>query len=310
VAAEARGRLSRAPAVIGGGLIGIEAVEIFVAAKLRPRFFIREEWFWPMAIDGRESAWISERMQEHGVEVLLEHDLEEFVANESGCVRAIRTNHGDYDADLAVIAIGVAPNTGWLATSGIELDPRGGIVVDEHLRTSHPDVFAAGDCASVPWFDGEKRPEQLWYTSRDQGRRAGEGMVGQSATYVRGLFYNSAKLMDIEYTTVGFVNMRMEGERNWFFEERGQVRSTSRIVLIGDRVIGFNMLGRRWDHKVLLRWIEEKRSLPWVLAHLTEASFDTEFTPKLRIPISEHKQELGGAAASPLPGDPRPYPFA
>jgi hypothetical protein len=44
------------------------------------------------------------------------------------------------------------------------------------------------------------------------------------------------------------------------------------------------MLGRRWDHSVLSQWLEERRSLDWVLAHLNEAAFDTELVPPLRIP--------------------------
>ncbi len=76
------------------------------------------------------------------------------------------------------------------------------------------------------------------------------------------------------------------GETNWFFEEEGAVRSTTRIVSQGEHVVGFNLLGRRWDHSVLIRWIEERRTLPWVLEHLTEASFDTEFVPPLRVPRS------------------------
>ena len=286
VASEARGSLGTRPSVIGGGLIGIEAVEVAVAAGLRPRFFIREEWFWPIALDGRESTWISERMGEHGVDVHLQHDVEELETDAQGNLAAIRTNQGRFESDCAVVAIGVIPNTEWLRESDIQIDDRGGIVVDGSLRTNAPDVFAAGDCTSVRWFDGSSRPEQLWYTARDQGRVAARGILGDDARYARGTWYNSAKLMDIEYTTAGLVNFALEDERNWFFEERGKVRSTSRIVTQGERVVGFNMLGRRWDHSVFIRWIEERRELAWVLKHLNEAAFDTEFVPPLRIPRS------------------------
>jgi len=68
-AAAKRGRLAERPAIIGGGLIGIEAIEIAVAAGLRPHFFIREDWFWPIALEPREATWIGERLAEHGVEV-------------------------------------------------------------------------------------------------------------------------------------------------------------------------------------------------------------------------------------------------
>lgn len=282
-AAEHRGRRARRPAVIGGGLIGIEAIEVAVAAGLRPHFFIREEWFWPIALDSRESHWISDRMRDHGVDVHLEHEIEAIEPGPDGNVAGVRTDQGRYEADSVVIAIGVIPNTDWLRQSHLDLDDRGGIVVDEGLRTSAPDVFAAGDCASVRWFDGSQRPEQLWYTARDQGRIAGRALVGDAVRYDRGTWYNSAKLMDIEYTTAGLVNWNLQGESSWFHEESGPVRSTTRIVVQDDRVVGFNMLGRRWDHTVLIRWIEERRSLGWVLRHLREAAFDTELVPPLRV---------------------------
>jgi len=272
----------RQAAVVGGGLIGIEAVEVLVAAKVPVRFYIREDWFWPMALDARESAWIAERMREHGVEMRLGEELVAFEGGER--LEGVRSSGGTEPADLAVVAIGVQPNTEWLKGSGLERDERsGGLRVDEHLRTSDPHVFAAGDCAAVRWADGSVRPEQLWYTARDQGRVAGRNLLGEDAVYARGPWYNSAKLMDIEYTTAGLVG-DVPDERTFFHEETGAVHSTTRVVLSGDRVVGFNMLGRRWDHSVLVRFIEEERSLDHVLDHLHEAAFDTEFVPPLVIP--------------------------
>ena len=157
-AAASRGNVARELAVIGGGLIGIEAVEVAVAAGLRPSFFIREEWFWPIALDSREAEWISERMREHGVDVHLNHEVEAIEQDEAGNVAAVRSDHGRYEADCVVVAIGVVPNTQWLEGSGVELDPRGGVLVDDALRTNLSDVYAAGDCASVRWFDGSRRP--------------------------------------------------------------------------------------------------------------------------------------------------------
>jgi NADPH-dependent 2,4-dienoyl-CoA reductase/sulfur reductase-like enzyme len=286
-AAAARGARSRHPVVIGGGLIGIEAVEVAVAAGLKPRFFIREDWFWPLILDERESRWIGNRMGEHGVEVQTNHEvdrLEGEPGSSPGRVAQVVTNRGTFPADCVVIAIGVIPNTAWLDGSPIEQHERGGVLVDDALRTSAPDVFAAGDCAVVTWFDGSRRPEQLWYTARDQGRVAARSLLGDDVRYDRGTWYNSAKLMDIEWTQAGLVNMKLDGEESWFFEETGRVRSTTRIIHQKGRVVGFNLLGRRWDHSVLCRFIEEHRSLEWTIAHLREASFDTEFVPPLVVP--------------------------
>jgi NADPH-dependent 2,4-dienoyl-CoA reductase/sulfur reductase-like enzyme len=307
VAAQKRGRLAKQPAVIGGGLIGIEAVEVALAAGLRPRFFIRDDCFWPIALEPRESKWISDRMAEHGVHVHLDHEVEALEGDDDGNVIRVRTDRGSHDTDCVLVAIGVIPATQWLQESGIELDDRsGGIVVDQSLRTSVQDVYAAGDCAAVRWFEGSRRPEQLWYTARDQGRVAGRRMVGEQRTYQRGIWYNSAKLIDIEYTTVGLVNWNVKREKNWFFEETGKVRSTTRIVVQDDRVVGFNMLGRRWDHSVLIRWIEQRRSLDWVLGHLDAARFDTELVPPLRIPQGI---EPGGPAPNPSISGTTEVPF-
>ncbi|MCA9575868.1 MAG: FAD-dependent oxidoreductase [Sandaracinaceae bacterium] len=287
VAARTRGSLSQAPAVIGGGLIGIEAVEVAHARGLHPRFFIRDEWFWPMAIDAAEAGWITERMRAHGVHVHLEHEVERLEGDAHGNVARVVTDRGSYDADCAVIAIGVVPNTAWLSGSGVALDHGGGVIVDAQQRTNVPNVYAAGDCASVRWVTGAQRPEQLWYTGRDQGRVAARALLGDTgprATYARPTWYNSAKLMDIEYTTVGLVNMQQPGEREWFFEERSDVRSTTRIVYTDAGVIGFNMLGRRWDHSVLAGFIDQGRSLTYALEHLHEAAFDTELVPPLVLP--------------------------
>jgi NADPH-dependent 2,4-dienoyl-CoA reductase/sulfur reductase-like enzyme len=284
-AAEKRGRFCERPAVIGGGLLGMEVVEILLSAKKKPKLFLRDDWFWPLLFDRDESRFLTDRMVAHGVEVLPDHEVRALEGD--GTVAAVETDHGRYDADLVVVAIGVAPNTEWLKGSGLELDDKGGIVVDDMLTTSAESVLAAGDCASVRWFDGQRRPEQLWYTARHQGRVAGKRLAGDRERYDRGVWFNSAKLMDVEYTTVGLVNFDLDGEENRWLEEKGAVRSTTRIVAQHGRVVGFNMLGRRWDHEVLIRWIEERRALGWVIEHLNEAAFDTEFVPRLRVPQEE-----------------------
>lgn len=282
VAAVKRGSAAKEVAVIGGGLIGIEAVEVAHAAGLKPHFLIREEWFWPMALSKEESTWIAARMAEHGVQIHLETEVQSF-KGEDGVLTCVKTSGGDIPVDAVVIAIGVIPNTEWLGDT-LERDKFGGIVITPGFATSAPDVFAAGDCASVVWFNGVQRPEQLWYTGRDQGKQVGLALCGDEVAYKRGTFYNSAKLFDIEWTQAGLVGFKVEDEEELYFEESGTVRSTTRIVSRRGEVIGFNLLGRRYDHTVLMRWINERRSPDWVLDHLSDAAFDTEFVPAMAVP--------------------------
>jgi NADH oxidase (H2O2-forming) len=295
-----RGRVATRPIVVGGGLIGVEVVETMRARGLRPRFLVRDEWFWSSALSSREARWIGDALIAHGVELVVGAEVERLVGEDDGTVAGVELVDGrKVDGDLVVVAIGVVPNTDWLATSGLARDPSGGLVVDERLETSTPGVFAAGDCAAVPGVDGRRRVEPLWYTARDQGRVAGANLAASAAgadgarvvdgaAYTRRLVYNSAKLMDVEFTTAGFVptpgrDVEPGRYREWWHEERGRVRSTVRAIVDGDRVVGVNVLGRRVRHDVLLEWIDARRTLAAVLADWRAAAFDTELVPPLEL---------------------------
>jgi NADPH-dependent 2,4-dienoyl-CoA reductase/sulfur reductase-like enzyme len=279
--------------VIGGGLIGVEAAEILHDRGLQVTFLIRDHWYFPLALDAAESALVTEHMRELGVDVRTGATVDTVVRGEGGGLRAVRLDGGEEVAcDLVVAAIGVVPNTKCLESTDILLAKGGAIEVDDHLKASAPEVYAAGDCANVTWADGTRRPEQLWYTARDQGRVVAQVMLGDDVTYRRGAWYNSAKFFDIEWTTAGWVPTSLNWDdtllapvpeiRSWFQRTPGQFVS-QRIVVKGERVVGFNMLGSRWDHEPLLQWIHERRSLAYVLDHLPEAQFDEEFMPRFRI---------------------------
>lgn len=278
--------------VIGGGLIGVEVAEILAHRGLRVTFVIRESWYFPFALDNREAALVAEHLRGHGIDVRLESAVQEILRGDDGAVRAVRVAGDELACDLVVAAIGVIPNTAFLEGSGIRCAASGAVEVDESLRTNAPGVWAAGDCANVTWIDGSRRPEQLWYTARDQGRVAASSMCGGEAVYRREAWYNSAKFFDLEYTTAGWVPVSLDfenrpiaadpGIRTWFQRRAGALAS-ERIICRGERVVGFNMLGGRWNHERLLEWIHERRSLDWVLARLHEAQFDEEFERPFRV---------------------------
>jgi NADPH-dependent 2,4-dienoyl-CoA reductase/sulfur reductase-like enzyme len=279
--------------VIGGGLIGVETAEILHDRGLHVTFVIRESWYFPLALDEKEAALVAEHLRAHGIEVRLGANVEAIVRAEGGRPCAVRLDTGaDVPCDLIVSAIGVVPNTAFLAGGAVELSKGGAIEVDDALHTSAPDVWAAGDCANVTWADGSRRPEQLWYTARDQGRVVARSMLGDDVTYRRGTWYNSAKFFDLEWTTAGWVPVCLNWDntpidpgpdvRCWFQRVPGRFVS-QRVVTKGDRVVGFNLLGSRWNHEPLLDWIHERRRLDFVLEHLHEAQFDEELMPRFRV---------------------------
>jgi NADPH-dependent 2,4-dienoyl-CoA reductase/sulfur reductase-like enzyme len=280
-------------AVVGGGLIGVEVAEVLHDRGVHVSFVIREGWYFPVALDRNEATLVAEHLRAHGVDVRLGATADAVVRGEEGRVRAVRlAGGGEVAADLVVATIGVVPNTAFLAGGGLKLAANGAVETDDALRASFPDVWAAGDCANVTWADGSRRPEQLWYTARDQGRLAARSMLGDDVGYRRGTPYNSAKFFDLEYTTAGHVPVSIgpdgnpvppaSGLRTWFQRVPGRFES-QRLVVQGDRVVGFNMLGSRWNHEPFLDWIHERRPLDWVLKHLPEAQFDEELSRRFRV---------------------------
>ncbi len=272
-------------AVVGGGLVGVEVAEVLHARGLHVHWLVREPSVWPAALDADEGALVAAHVRGHGVDVRTAADLRAITQSAAGL--RLELDGAPLEVDLVVECIGVRPRTAFLAGSGMPLGADGGIEVDDHLAVlGVPDVWAAGDCANVTWADGARRPETLWYTARDQGRVAGAAMAGASTPYRRTCWVNAAKFFDVEWCTAGWVPT-VEAQRTepgrWQTWSRAwpHAPASLRIVVRDGRVFGFTALGRRWDTAVWLRWIQDKRPLDWVLAHLDAAGFDEELTPRL-----------------------------
>ena len=169
--------------VIGTGFIGLE-----VSASLRARgveVTIVDAATAPFQALGAAvfSDFLTDLYGQHGVELLLGDGIEQFAGN--GRVQSVRTASGrDVDADLVVVGVGVAPSTGWLEGSGLELD--NGVVVDSGFHASAEDVFAAGDVANFedPIFKRRRRIEH-WSNADYQGRLLGKVLAGESVAYDR-----------------------------------------------------------------------------------------------------------------------------
>ncbi len=269
---------TRRAVVVGGGLIGIELVECLRHHGVEVTFLVREGWYWPVALGREEADVVATHMREHGVDLRLGDELSRVEVDGDGRVSRIHTKRGAaVDAQLLGVAVGVQPNLerirAWKDAPALGR----GVIVDESFRTSLPDVFAVGDCAQIQPADGPGYVELIWYSAKRQGELLGaRTLFGDDARYRRPTFFNSSKFFDIEYTTVGRVMELPEGTPTTLLEHpKRPIRV--RIVHDGDAVAGFNLLGSRWDHEVLTRWVEERRTVDWVLAHLAEAQFDVEF---------------------------------
>ncbi|WP_030816182.1 NAD(P)/FAD-dependent oxidoreductase [Streptomyces sp. NRRL F-2799] len=145
----------------------------------------------------------AELHREHGVRFHFGVRLTEIIGQD-GMVLAVRTDDGEeHPAHDVLAAIGAAPRTGLAEAAGLELaDPAagGGIVVDERLRTSDPDIHAAGDVANFPLLGGRLRVEH-WANARDGGPAAARAMLGQDVTYDRlPYFFSDQYDLGLEYS--------------------------------------------------------------------------------------------------------------
>lgn len=269
---------TREAVVVGGGLIGIELVESLVFHGIYTTFLVREPAYWPVALGPEESARVVAGMQKHGVHVRLSDEVASVVTAPSGRVARVDTVGGEQlNAQMLGICVGVTPAIERMKSWRTRPETRRGIVVNEQFATSLPDVYAIGDCAEISPPGESPFVELIWYSAKRHGvLLGGHHLFGDTTPYRRPVFFNSSKFFDIEYTTVGAVMECPDGTPTIYLSDERRNASV-RIVHDGARVLGFNMLGARWDHEVLVRWVEEKRAPAWVEAHLTEAQFDVEF---------------------------------
>ena len=265
--------------VVGGGLIGIEMAEMLHSRKIPVTMLVRESSFWNRVLPAEESAMVNRHIGEHDIDLQLDTELDRIESDTEGRVRSVITKSGkEIECQFVGLTVGVHPNINFLEGSEIEIDK--GVLVDEYLATSVPDVYAIGDCAQhrEP-RPGRKPVEQIWYTGRIQGETLAYTLCGTKTAYQPGIFFNSAKFIDIEYQVYGEINTDPAEDEEHLYWEHADGRKSIRIAYKKDNgnVIGFNLMGIRYRHEVCERWIKNKTSIREVLKHLYQANFDPEF---------------------------------
>ena len=177
---EAAGSAGRAVAV-GGSFIGMETAASLRSLGLDVALVELAETLFPILDAPELSRGLADLYRERGVELVLGDSVAAFRGD--GRLEAVETAGGrTIPADLAVVGIGVVPETAFLEGSGIELD--NGIVVDEAFRTSAPGVWAAGDAARFhdPVFGRTRRIEH-WSNANYQGTEVGKAVAGAGGRY-------------------------------------------------------------------------------------------------------------------------------
>ena len=135
--------------VIGAGYIGVELVEAFEMKGKNVTLIDAEDRIMPKYLDKEFTDIAEAEFKAKGVNFALGQKVQKF-EGENGKVTKVVTEKGSYEGDLVVLCIGFAPNTK-LVQGKLETLPNGAIIIDEYMRTSREDVFAAGDCCVVKY---------------------------------------------------------------------------------------------------------------------------------------------------------------
>jgi 3-phenylpropionate/trans-cinnamate dioxygenase ferredoxin reductase component len=233
--------------IIGAGWIGLETAAAARVAGLDVTLLVSGDLPLEHVLGPEVAPIFDELHRSHAVDLRYRTTAVELMGRH-GAVTGVRLSDSTkIDADMIIVGVGVAPRTELAAAAGLKID--NGIVVDEHLRTSDPDIFAAGDIAQTysPRLGRHIRVEH-WANARRQGAVAAKAMLGQDAVDVRpSYFFTDQYDLSMEYTgdigPAGYdrVIFRRHADSNemivfWLYEQRIQAGMNINIWDVADDI--------------------------------------------------------------------------
>lgn len=248
--------------LIGGGLLGLEAGNALrklgkkvVVVEFFPRLLPRQ-----LDVDG--AGRLQKIVEEMGFSFRLGAKTEEITGD--GQVSGAQLEGGEaLSGEMVVISAGVRPNLELAEPLGLKTDK--GVIVDEHLRTNQPDIYAAGDVAE---FKGI--PYGIWPAAMEHGKIAGTNMAGGETLYHGTTMANTLKVVGVDLASAGDIDAENKFESRVVSAEG----IYKKIVLDNNRIIGCIMLGETKGFNKITKIMAEKRDISEVKDQLTAEGFD------------------------------------
>jgi len=197
-------RRGKTAVVVGGGITALELAEGLLARGVKVHYLLRGKRYWSNVLDEQESAIVEHRLQEEGVKIHHHSELLEVLENR-GKVQGVRLLDGrTLKCNILAYAIGIRPRVELAREAGLAIDR--GVLANEFLQTSSPDIYVAGDVAQV-YDPMSKRSiiDSLWGPAREQGYAAGLNMAGKRTPYVKAAPFNVTRLAGLTTTIIGTV---------------------------------------------------------------------------------------------------------
>lgn len=171
--------------VVGAGFIGIELAGALANLKLLTTVIEFQERILPLTLDADMARLLEERLAAaHGIEFRTGERVVRLEGDEQGRVRRVHTDRGAYDAEVVIVAVGVRPNVQLAREAGLVIGETGAVAIDEHCRTSDPDIYACGDCVETTHrLTGEKVYSPFASAANRQGRVVADNLAGRPSVY-------------------------------------------------------------------------------------------------------------------------------
>ena len=202
---EAMTRAPKKVLVIGASMVGIKVMELFYKAGVEVCLADLAEHIFPLSAHPECARIVEERLEQRGIHLRFGAGIEKVEETSRGVRAYFKGGTESEEADLLVMCIGVKANTGFIDRKQVAIDR--GILVDEHMRTSIPGLYAAGDVAQGKnLLSGESEMIGLWSNARSQGRTAGRNMAGENESFRGNIPHNITHFMGMDFVGIGTVN--------------------------------------------------------------------------------------------------------
>jgi len=248
--------------IIGGGLVGLQIADALYKEGIKLTIIEGFERILFRNFDGACAETIQRKMESRGVSILCGTGVRR-AKKEGEKVVVISDSGQEFKGDMVIVCMGVDPNIGWLRNSSVRVNR--GILVDEFMRTSFENIFAAGDVTEGnEVVTGQTEVLPGWGMACIQGRIAGLNMAGCQVRYAGRLIENTATLFGLTAASIGLISATAgKGleELQFSDSQRGIYR---KILLAENRIMGTILLGMTEDAGVFKNLIMNKVDVsPW-----------------------------------------------
>ncbi len=255
IAIKSSAKNKRHAVVIGGGFVGTKASIALHHLGLGVTLIELSGQVLPQRLDRRSARIVADIMRKNGIEIMANDTVSEIMRS-SGGVKSVRLASGAIlEADIVVIAIGTRPNIDLVNGAGIKTDR--GILVNESLQTSAPDVYAAGDAVEyVDLLSGKPAVSALWTNAEEMGRIAGRNMAGGNIKYQGFLsVMNAAEIFGVPIMSAGLIDPE-EKEYETIIDDTPE--TYRKLVFKGDVLVGVIFIGEVSNAGIYTNLIKNK----------------------------------------------------